>query len=115
MYISEPLCKSGAQKRASDPMKLELKAVVLWIPGAVFADSCEQSCGCWESNLKTNQCSESLGPLSSPHPWSFKEHQTFNPGTWETEAVKSLREVKGRKRGKEKEEKKTENSVRRRW
>ena len=78
-------------------MKVELKAVVLQIPGAVFADSCEQSCGRWEQTLKTNQRSELLGPLSSPHPWSFKEHQNFNPGTWEAEAVRSLWEVTGKR------------------
>lgn len=98
MYVSVPLSKSGAQKRASDPMKLEFRAVVL-------QTAVNSHVGAGNRIWKTNQCSELLGPLSSPYPCSFKEeHQNFNPGIWEAEAVRSLWEVAGGKGEERREE-----------
>lgn len=105
MYVSVPLSKSGAQKMASDPMKLEFRAVVLQILELYLQTAVNSHVGAGNRIWKTNQCSELLGPLSSPYPCSFKEeHQNFNPGTWEAEAVRSLWEVAGGKREERREE-----------
>lgn len=56
-YVSGPLFMPGAQKRASNPMKLDLKAVVLQIPGLYLQAAVNSHVGARNRIWKTNQCS----------------------------------------------------------